>query len=126
MVLVTNIRTNVQIYSSWFEGLLQEMVSQKHFINQEICHINLNGKRIICTVSTYIKEFLSIEEIDNKICQRCSKLKTPVELISDKLIISLEGLPTSNSPSQIDHPKCTILKKDTVVLDVILQKYFKD
>ena len=40
--------------------------------------------------------------------------------------MSLEGLPTSNSPRQIDNPKCTILTKDTVVLDVILQKYFKD
>ena len=53
-------------------------------------------------------------------------MKTPVELIYDKLIISLEGLPTSNSHRQIDHPKCTILTKDTAVLDVILQKYFKD
>ena len=40
--------------------------------------------------------------------------------------MSLEGLPTSNSPRQIDYPKCTILTKDTVILDVILQKYFKD
>ena len=59
-------------------------------------------------------------------CQRCSKLKTPVELISDKLIMSLEGIPTSKSPRKIDHPKCTILTKDTAVLDVILQNYFKD
>ena len=102
------------------------MVSQKTFINQEICHIILNVERSICTVSTYIKEFLSIVEIDNKTFQRCSKLKTPVELISDKLIISLEGLPTSNLPRRIDHPKCTILAKETVVLDMILQKYFKD
>ena len=77
-------------------------------------------------MSIYIKEFLSTVEIENKICQRCSKLKTPVELISDKLIMSLEGLPTSNLPSKIDHPKCTILTKNTVALDVILQKYFKD
>ena len=40
--------------------------------------------------------------------------------------MSLEGLPTSNSPRKIDHPKCTILTKDTAVLDVVLQKYFKD
>ena len=123
---VTNIRTNVQNASSEFEVLLHKMVSQKPFINQEIFHINLNGERSICTVSAYVKEFLSIVEIENKICQICSKLKTPVELISDKLIMSLEGLPTSNLPRQIDHPKCTILTKDTVVLDVILQKYFKD
>ena len=63
---VTNISTNVQNDSSEFEGLLQEMVSQKPFINQEICHINLNGEKNICTVSTYIKEFLSIVEIENK------------------------------------------------------------
>ena len=61
----------------------------------------------------------------NKICQRCSKLKTPVELVSDKLIMSLERLPTSNSSRQIDHPKCTTLTKGTVVLGVTLQNYFK-
>ena len=69
---------------------------------------------------------MSIVEIENKKCQRCSKLKTPVELVYYKMIISLEGLPTSSSHRQIYHPKCTILIKDTVVLDVILQKYFKD
>ena len=37
----------------------------------------------------------------------------------------LEGLPTYNSLSYIDHTRCTILKKDSVVLDFILQKYFK-
>ena len=63
---------------------------------QEICHIDLNGKKIICTVSTYIKELLSIVEIVNKNCQKFSKLKTPVEVVSDKLIMFLEGLPTSN------------------------------
>ena len=53
-------------------------------------------------------------------------MKPPVELISDKLIMSLEGLPASNSPRKMDHPKCTIFTKDTVVLDVILQKCFKN
>ena len=38
----------------------------------------------------------------------------------------LEGLPTSNLPRQIDHPKCTTLTKETFVLDVMLQNYFKD
>ena len=102
------------------------MVSQKPFINQEICHINLNGEKIICTVSTYIKEFLRIVEIENKCFQRCSKLKPPVKLISDKLIMFIEGLPNSNLLRKTDHPKCTILTKYTVVLDVMLQKYFKD
>ena len=40
--------------------------------------------------------------------------------------MTLEGLHTSNSPRQIDHPKCNILANDTVVLDVILQNYFKE
>ena len=69
---------------------------------------------------------MSIVETENKIFQRCSKLKTPVEVIPDKLIMFLEGLPTSNSPRKIDNPECTILTKVTVVMDVILQKYFKD
>ena len=38
----------------------------------------------------------------------------------------LDGLPTYNLRKKIDHPKCTILIKDTIVLDVILQKYVKD
>ena len=41
---VSNIRTNVQNDSSEFEGLLHKMVSQKPFINQEICHMNFNGE----------------------------------------------------------------------------------
>ena len=94
---VTNIRTNVQNYSSDFEELIHKMVSLKLFSNQEICHIDYNDEKRICTVSTYIKEFLSKVEIENKKCQRCSKLKPPVEVISDKLIMFLEGLPTSNS-----------------------------
>ena len=102
------------------------MVSLKLFINQEMCHIDFNGKKRICTVSTYIKEFLSIVEIENKKCQRLSKLNPPVEVISDKLIMFLEGLPTSDSSRQIDHPKCTTLTKGTVVLDVMIQNYFKD
>ena len=77
-------------------------------------------------MSKYIKELLRIVEIENKICQRCSKLKTPVELVSDKLIMYLERLPTSNSPGQINHPKCTILVNDTVFLDVILHNYFQE
>ena len=86
----------------------------------------MNGEKIICTVSTYKKKFLSIVQIDNKKCQRFSNMKPPFEVISDKLIMFLEVLPNSNSPGKIDHPKCTTLTKDTVVLDVMLQKYFKD
>ena len=39
--------------------------------------------------------------------------------------MSLDGLHTSNSPMQIDHPKCTIFSKDTIVLDFIFRNYFK-
>ena len=43
--LITNIRTNVQEYSSEFEALIHEMISLELFINQEICHIDLNGEK---------------------------------------------------------------------------------
>ena len=122
---VTNIRTNVQNDSSEFEGLLHKMVSRKTFTNQEICSINGNGEIKLCTVSAYIKEFLIIVEIENKKCHRFSKLKTPVELVTDELIMSLDRLHTSNLPSQIDITKCTTLANDTVVLDVILHNYFQ-
>ena len=52
---VTNIRINVQNDSSEFKGLIHKMVSEKTFISQEICHINGNGERKMCTVSAYIK-----------------------------------------------------------------------
>ena len=52
---VTNIRTNVQNDSSEFEMLLQKMVSKKPFMSQEICYINGNGERKLCTVSAHIK-----------------------------------------------------------------------
>ena len=67
--LITNIRTNIQEYSSEFEGIIQEMISFKLFSNQEICRIDLNGEKRICTVPTYIKEYLSTAEIENKKCQ---------------------------------------------------------
>ena len=69
---------------------------------------------------------MSIVEIKIKKCQKCSKLKTPVEVVSEILIMFLEGLPTSNSSRKIDHPKDTSLKKGTVVLDHMLQNYFND
>ena len=77
-------------------------------------------------MSTYIKKYLCVVEIENKKCQRLSKFKPPAEVISDKMIIILEGLPTSNWTRQIDHPKFTTPTKGTVVLDVMLQNYFKD
>ena len=42
------------------------------------------------------------------------------------MIMSLERLPTSNSPRKIDHPKCTILANDTVVFDFIFHNYFQE
>ena len=77
-------------------------------------------------MSTYIKEYLSIVEIENKKCQKCSRSKTPVEVVSDKLVMFLEGLPTSNSSRQIDHPKYISIKNGAVALDQILHNYFND
>ena len=51
---------------------------------------------------------------------------TPVELVTDKMIMSLDGLDTSNLTRQIDHPKSTIFANETSVLDVILQNYFQE
>ena len=51
----TNIRTNVENHSSEFEGLLHKMVSNQPFMSQDICYINGNGERKLCTVSAYIK-----------------------------------------------------------------------
>ena len=115
--LITNIRTNVQEDYSEFEALIQEMISFELFGNQEIFHFDLNGEKIICTVSTYTKEYLSIVEIENKKYRKCSRSKTPVKVVSDELIVFLEGLPTSNKSRKIDHPKYTSIKKGTVVLD---------
>ena len=54
---VTNIRTNVQNDFSEFEGLHHKMVSQKPFIKQEICHINLNGKSYNPTINSSILRY---------------------------------------------------------------------
>ena len=51
---VTNIRTNVKDDSSYFEGLIHEMVSNKPSMSQEVCYINGNGENKLCTVSAYI------------------------------------------------------------------------
>ena len=119
--VLPNIRTNVQEDSSEFEALIQEMISSEIFSNQEICHIYLNGEKRISSVSTYMKENLSIIEIENKVCQKCSKLNPPVKVVCDKLIMVLEGIPTNIEYRPIHHPKFTAIKKGTVVFDVIFQ-----
>ena len=53
-------------------------------------------------------------------------MKTPVEVVSDKLIMFLEGIPTSNEYRPIDHTKYTSIKNVAVVLDEIFQNYFID
>ena len=68
---------------------------------------------------------MSIIEIDKK-CHLWSKCKTPIELVYDKLIMSRDGLHISNSTLQIDHPKCTMLEKDTIVLDDVFHHYFEE
>ena len=40
--------------------------------------------------------------------------------------MSLDGLNSSNSPSEIDHPKYTTLATDTITLNNTFQKYFKE
>ena len=42
-------------------------------------------------------------------------MKTLVELVTDKMIMSLDGLHASNLPRQTDHLKLTILANETVV-----------
>ena len=74
--------------------------------------MNENYERKLCTVSSYIKEFLTIVEIENKKCHIYSKWKTPIESVSDILIMSLDGLHTSISRRQIYNPKNTILAKN--------------
>ena len=57
---------------------------------------------------------------------KCSSLMTPAKVVSDKLIMILKGIPTSNEYSPIYHTKYTSIKKGTVVLDEIFQNYFND
>ena len=59
----------------------------------------------IFRMSYYMKEFLSIIKIEKEMCHIFRKWKTPNELVTDKLIMSLDGLNSSNPPRQIDNPK---------------------
>ena len=73
----------------------------------------MNGEKRISSVSTYMKENLSMIEIENKKCQKCSKLKPPVEVVCDKLVMVLEGIPTKIEYRPIHHLKFTAIKKGT-------------
>ena len=59
-------------------------------------------------------------------CELCKKEKTQIRSVTDKLIISIDGLKISNSPRKIDHPKYTALEMSTIILGDIFQNYFKD
>ena len=59
-------------------------------------------------------------------CQICYKCKIPMELVYDKLVMFLNGLNSSNSPSKNYHPKYTKLATNTIILDDIFQNYFKE
>ena len=54
------------------------------------------------------------------------KWKTPIGLVTNKLIIYLNGLNISNLPRQIDNPKYTALATVTITLDDMFRHYFKD
>ena len=72
----------------------------------------------LSTVSNYMKTFLKIVKIKNKNYHLCYKMKNPIGLVSNKQIMSLDGLNSPNSPRKIDHPNHTSLTK-TIKLDDI-------
>ena len=65
---------NVQNDSSEFDELLHEMVFKEPFTNQYIVYINSKGEMILWTVSDYIKEFLSIIEIEKENVSHMQKM----------------------------------------------------
>ena len=74
--------------------------------------MNFDGESKLSAVSNYMKEFLSIIEIENKKCHICYNTKTPIKLVSYKLIISLDGLNSPDSPRKFGHPNYTSLSKN--------------
>ena len=58
--LKPQISENVQNDSLDFEGLLHEILSKKHLINQEISYIIIGGEMKLSTVFNYTKYFFSI------------------------------------------------------------------
>ena len=63
---VTNIRDMFKTILKSLNGYFTKCFQKKTFISQDIFYINENGERKLCTVSAYIKELLSILEIENK------------------------------------------------------------
>ena len=59
-------------------------------------------------------------------CEVFKKEKKPIESVTDKLITSIDGLNSSNSPRKIYHSKYITLEMITITLDDIFQNYFKD
>ena len=86
-------------------------MSKEPFINQEISYINFYGERKLSTVSNFIKYVFSINEIENKNGHICYNTKTPIELFSNKLTMSIYGLNILNSPRKMDHPNYTSFQK---------------
>ena len=72
------------------------MMSKKLFINHEIGCISFDGKMNLSTVSDYMKIFLTIIENDNKSYHICYRTKTPIEIVYDKPIVSLDQLNIPN------------------------------
>ena len=73
-----------------------------------------------------MKYFLSIIEIENKTFRIWYNTNTPVKLVFDQLIMSLDVLNSHNLPGKIDHPNYTSLTTKIINLDEIFQNYFKE
>ena len=89
----TNIRKNVQNDSSEFDGLLHKMVYKEPFINQ--CTGCIMG-RVKWTGPLCLITFIIIIEIEGEMCEVCKKYNTLIKLVTDKLIMSLDGLNSYN------------------------------
>ena len=73
---------------------------------------------------TYLYK-VSLQDYSRKIIVDTKKTLRSHLLVTDKLIMYLDGLHNSNSPRQIDHPKCTILENYTVFY-IIFHNYFQE
>ena len=101
------------------------MIPKRPFINQEISYINIDGEIKLSTFSNNMKAFLSIIEIGNKKCHICYEINTPIKLVHDELIMSIDGLQSTIPPWKIDHPNYTSLTT-TIKLNDIFKNYLKE